>query len=444
MPILFIKTAACRVLFLIALSAFLFGCESPKQFRTDYQTGVNPNPTNSNYVVEQTKDYTLGFVEFDDQGWLWNQKQIDTVTAKFSEEMQTQGLLIVTFVHGWKHNADTQDGNVKMMRLVLHDIAGMEQLLSQKENRPARRVAGVYIGWRGLSKNIQPFEDFSFWGRKSTAETVGHGAVVQLLTTLESLKNQSNKKYGGEIANRQRMSTKLIIVGHSFGGDIVYSATAPVLAERMVENVDTNGSPQIPKSLGDMVVLINPAFEAARFETIQRLAAAEKFPSGNNCILAVFTSKTDDATKIAFPLGRKVSTLFDTYPKEQQGQGQANVTAVGHYTPYIGYDLKPLDSAPKEITQMATTNEMPVQTSTERIIALKQKRHRVMANATAEDLTYRFTHTELVPRTNCVANDPVFVIAVDPRIIPDHNTIDRGIFIRFLGEFLFTFSNENP
>lgn len=438
------KITTCRVLFLIAIFASLLGCESAKPFRTNYQTGVNPNPTNSNYVVEQTKNYTLGFVEFDDQGWLWNQRQIDTVTSKFSDEMKTQGLLIVTFVHGWKHNADSQDGNVQMIRFVLREIARMEQLVSEKESRPARRVTGVYIGWRGLSENIQPFEDLSFWGRKTTAETVGHGAVVELLSTLESLENQSNKKYGSEIAGHQRMSTKLIIIGHSFGGDIVYSATAPILAERMVENVDTNGSPQLPKSLGDMVILINPAFEAARFETIQRLAASEKFPSGNNCILAVFTSKTDDATKVAFPLGRKVSTLFDMYPKEQQGQGKANVTAVGHYTPFISYDLKQLDTAPKKITQMATTNEVPVETSADRIIALKQKRRRVTANASAEDLTCRFSHTELVPRTNCVANDPVFVVAVDSPIIPDHNTIDRGIFIRFLGEFLFVFSNDNP
>src|SRR5208283_3265969 len=120
-----------------------------------------------------------------------------------------------------------------MMRLVLREIAAMEQKLSEGEKRPTRRVAGVYIGWRGLSEKVEPFEELSFWGRKNTAETVGHGAVVQLLTTLENLKKQSNTKYSVEIAGHQRMSTKLIIIGHSFGGDIVYSATAPVLAERM-------------------------------------------------------------------------------------------------------------------------------------------------------------------------------------------------------------------
>src|ERR1035438_2042061 len=270
-PIFRMKTAACRVIFLIVISSLWFGCESAKPFRTNYQTGINPNPTNSNYVVEQTKDYTLGFVEFDDQGWLWNQKQIDTVTAKFSEEMQTQGMLIVTFVHGWKHNANSQDENVLMLRFVLREIAAMEQLLSKKEKRPARRVAGVYIGWRGLSENVEPFEELSFWGRKSTAETVGHGAVVQLLTALESLKNQGNKKYGDAIAGHQRMSTRLVIIGHSFGGDIVYSATAPVLAERMVENVDTNGSPELPKSLGDMVVLIRSEEHTSELQSLRHL-----------------------------------------------------------------------------------------------------------------------------------------------------------------------------
>jgi hypothetical protein len=430
------------LLFLFALSTFLFGCESPKQFRTNYQTGLQPNSTNSNYVVEETKNYTLGFVEFDDQGWLWNRKQIDAVTSKFSDEIKTQGLLIVTFVHGWKHNASSQDGNVQMLRFVLREIAKMEQLLSEKENRPSRRIVGIYVGWRGLSETVEPFKEISFWGRKNTAEVVGHGAVVELLATLENLKNQSNKEYSGEIGEHRRMSTKLITIGHSFGGDIVYSATAPILAERMTEHFADNGSPQLPKSLGDMVVLINPAFEAARFETIQRLAATETFPSGNNCTLAVFTSKTDDATKIAFPLGRRVSTLFDSC--RDAAQNKANVTAVGHYPPYITYDLTVLNSLPKEKSQMTTTNEVSVKTSTENILSLKEKRRRVSANATREDLTYRFTHCELLPRTNCVVNDPVFVVSVDSRIIPDHDTIDRGIFIRFLGEFLFTFSNETP
>jgi hypothetical protein len=63
------KNPACRgSLFLIAISALLCGCQSSKPFRTNNQIGINPNPTNSNFVIEEKTNYTLGFVEFDDQG----------------------------------------------------------------------------------------------------------------------------------------------------------------------------------------------------------------------------------------------------------------------------------------------------------------------------------------------------------------------------------------
>jgi hypothetical protein len=247
-PIFLMKAAIFQILSLIAISVFISGCESARPFRTNYQTGVNPNPTNSNYVVEQTKDYTLGFVEFDDQGWLWNQQQIDAVADKFSAEMQTQGLLIVTFVHGWKHNADSQDGNVQMMRLVLGEIAVLEQNLSEQEKRPARRVAGVYIGWRGLSENVEPLEELSFWGRKNAAETVGHGAVVQLLTALENLKKQGNTKYSGEIAGHQRMSTKLIIIGHSLAATSCIRPLRRCLRNewwKMLTRMETHNFPKV-------------------------------------------------------------------------------------------------------------------------------------------------------------------------------------------------------
>src|SRR5208283_2373172 len=144
-----------------------------------------------------------------------------------------------------------------------NELGGMERWLSKKQDRPARRIVGVYVGWRGLSATLEPFEELSFWDRKSTAEQVGHGSVIELLSGLEALRTQSNLRYGNEITNHQRMNTKLIIVGHSFGGDIVYSAAAPILTERMVENYDAAGNSQTPRSLGDLVILINPAFEAA-------------------------------------------------------------------------------------------------------------------------------------------------------------------------------------
>jgi len=447
-----VNSSSNRIVLLgLSLNLILVGCVSQQQYRTSEQgQPFDPKPSNAkNAIIEVATNYTLGFVEFDDQGWLFNgngvtsRVQIDLVKERFSAELKTNGLLIVAFVHGWKHNASGADSNVMMFHKVLKELAAMEQMLSVKHGHPLRRVVGVYVGWRGLSSDIPYLNNLSFWERKNTAEQVGHGAVIELLSEMEQLKIQSNREHKDLIHEHQRMSTKLIILGHSFGGDIVYSAAAPILTERMVENYDSAGNPQLPKSLGDMVVLINPAFEAARFETLQRLALTKKFPPETNCTLAVFTSKSDDATGIAFPLGRRISTLFETH--ENREQRKANLTAVGHYAPYITHNLAMLPVVAKATGKNGPTNAIPDIRSTVTVDALKEQ---VQNNsrktvASTNELTYSFSHCELVATTNCIPNNPIFNVAVDRKLIPDHGTIDNWMFIRFLGEFLSVFSSNS-
>ena len=433
-----------------AVGIFLIGCTAERQYRTDERPQVyNPNPNPPpKAIVEVAPNYTVGYVEFDDQGWLYGtnrfrtEMQMDAVLSRFSEESKTNGLLIVTFVHGWKHNASGGDSNVLMFHKVLNELGAMEKWLGTKQHRPARRIVGVYVGWRGLSASVEPFEELSFWDRKNTAEQVGHGAVIELLSNLEGLRTQGNRQYKSEIAQNKRMSTKLIVVGHSFGGDIVYSAVAPILTERMVENYDADGHPQSPRTLGDLVILINPAFEAARFETVQRLATTKVFPPNTNCTLAVFTSTADWATGLAFPAGRHLSTLFDTYEKHID-QAKANVTAVGHYQPYINYDLKTIDRSSSAKASASMTNEVSRSASADQVVAVrKQVQARAKhLTATTNDLIYTFSHCQLLARPDCVRNDPVFNVAVDPNIIPSHDSIDRPVFIRFLSEFLAVFAS---
>jgi hypothetical protein len=313
----------------------------------------------------------------------------------------------------------------------------MEEVLSTKQHHPPRRVVGLYIGWHGLSADLEPFKELSFWDRKNTAEVVGHGAAIQLLSELEELRNRINRKFDGEIASHKRMTTKLMIIGHSFGGDIVFSAVSPVLMERMVENDDAAGVPQSPRSLGDLVVLINPAFEAARFEPLERLAATKSFPPSTNCTLAVFTSTADWATGLAFPLGRRVSTVFESYVNRRQAR--ANVIAIGHYAPFINYELRRLDKK----TMLVSTNEATPSDSADSILAMREKIRRLSTQrfVTTNEMTFDFTHCQLAPTTNCVHNDPVFNVSVAPAIIPTHDDIDNWVFIRFLAEFLFTFAS---
>ena len=398
-------------------------------------------------VIEVATNYTMGFVEFDDQGWLYGKKetagrsQIQIVTQRAAEELQTNGLLFVVFVHGWKHNARWDDGNVAMFHKVLQKLGDIE--LEKQKSGPARRVFGVYVGWRGLSMTTPGIYDLSFWARKSAAERVGHGAVIQLLSELEALRDKSNVTNSAAIAGDKRASTKLITAGHSFGGDVLFCASSPVLTERLVEDYDDEGNQQSPKSLGDLVVLINPAFEAARFETLQRLGATtNRFPVGTNSTLAIFTSTGDSATGFWFPLGREISTVFERY-RNRREQRAANITAVGHYTPFINYDLVPIRKEPNEkIAQSHVQTKPQDYLNTINAVKEKKKANRSKTAPDINDLTYDFSNSNcrLIPTKSYVPGDPIFNVRVSPAIIPDHDTIDTTNFQAFLVDFFSTFA----
>src|SRR5205809_6163622 len=94
-----LKTLSLAV-FLVTLS----GCTRLQQYRTDL-TPAGGDEKCQTCAIEQNPYYVLGFVEFDDQGWLWQRRQLNAVIERIAEEEKTRRLLIVTFVHGWKHNA---------------------------------------------------------------------------------------------------------------------------------------------------------------------------------------------------------------------------------------------------------------------------------------------------------------------------------------------------
>jgi hypothetical protein len=430
------KLRKCLVLAGFLLSVVLvvgyFGRVKEQQYRGLFHSGAVGTPPTSN--LEISNDYAIGFAEFDDQGWMWDRRQQENILAELDKESKTNGLLIVTFVHGWMHNASDSDGNVQIFKTkILQPLAIIEKFISEKENRPARRVFGVYVGWRGLSESVPVIQYATFWNRKEAAERIGHGDVLGLFSELEKLKRLNNIRFSDAVSSGHRSDTKLLIIGHSFGGDIVYSAVAPILAERMVENFQNNGRAIPPESLGDLVVLINPAIEASRFEALIQIVKGHAFPAGTTCALAIFTSKGDLATKTAFPAGRIVSTVFQSHRNDEQAA--ANRTAIGHYEPYISFDLIRKD----ELNHDDKNNIVA------RVLALRRQMlsDSTKKNPTAQDLTFKFEHCVLEPRTNHLDARQLMIVSVDPNLIPDHSTFDRGVFTRFLSEFLAVLSASN-
>tara|TARA_R110001592_G_scaffold129246_7_gene341603 strand:+ start:2083 stop:3960 length:1878 start_codon:yes stop_codon:yes gene_type:complete len=298
--------------------------------------------------------YLMSFVEFDDQGWFWDRSQMEGLVSHLAKRRKENGqqassdgpndaedFLIITYAHGWRHDARPEDTNVKCFRHLVERFDVIERKLAEFE-RPRRRkrtVVGVYVGWRGLStEGPEGWELASFWERKSTAERVGHGGVTELLVTLNELRGRWNPE-------RARGKTQLIVTGHSFGGKVVYSALSqllvrrsrqlPVYANRAGFDLET------ATSFGDLMVLINPAFEGALYEPLFQSAVNRCYPAWQRPISLIVTSDDDAATRVSFPLGHGLANMFEeTRPDGDGLQWDSLSRTVGHLDRYQTHKLE--------------------------------------------------------------------------------------------------------
>ncbi|MBL4773231.1 MAG: hypothetical protein JKX98_06425, partial [Alcanivoracaceae bacterium] len=207
------------------------------------------------------------------------------------------------------------------MRSTLKHLVEFEQ----KTSNP-RKVLGLYIGWRGLSVTFPILKELSFWERKSTAHNAGE-AANEVFTRLQLI---MDKKRNG-VNNHNNSS--YVVIGHSFGAALVYSAMRPIILSRLIEQKYMKDKKIEHHANTDLVVLLNPAFEAARVKELREMLIDTKAAP----YLIVLTADNDNATKKAFPAGRHLSTFFDKYSKNQK---KADRKTIGHYQPFYTHELK--------------------------------------------------------------------------------------------------------
>lgn len=413
----------------VLLATFIAGCAPNQIYRSEFSLcSVSATSNCDEHSVQLHNagadgEYTLGFVEVDDQGQLRDRKQMQAVLDTYYAAAAKDSLLINVFVHGWQHDASPEDANVASFKKSLERLSKIEAQLATLQKRPARKIAGVYVGWRGKSISIPGLNLVTFWDRKATALEVGYMSIAELFLKLEEISNVRN-------AWEPPVKSRLVIMGHSFGGQAVYSATAQILASRFIDSREHKTVQDTAKGFGDLVVLLNPAFEALRFAPLYDMSStrcsyfAEQRPR-----LAILTSETDYATKIAFPAGRFFSTLFethDTIEREFCGgklkrrltleEGPADRTTVGHFDPLITHTLTPAgDGGPLPIDVYNNVQNIWGQQS-----------------AGAASLYGRTTLTHL-DRT--APRNPYLNVRVDSELIADHGDIwgdEVQEFIRLL------------
>ena len=429
---------------LVLVATLVFaGCTPHKLYRTDTEVCISSEPAQDcqERALQEYKDpahpdagYLLGFIEFDDQGQVFERRQMDAVLAALQTEAASKNLLMVVFLHGWKHSAARGDPNIETFRKSLERISELESRISRETGAEERKVVGIYLGWRGGSVTWPGVKELTFWDRKNTAHKVGHGGVTEVVSRLELVRKTQDAVEG----DQGRSPTRLVVIGHSFGGAVVYSALSQILTTGFVDTVGPAGTLTDVKGFGDLVVLINPAFEATLFTSLSDMSNERPtyFPA-QLPVIAVLTSEADDATKRAFPIGRWFSTFFEKHREEKRINGvtgeeevidqkNANITAVGHFEPYRTHYLRAAGEPGAAVPDQPT-----VEASVERFFDVSRRWENDAPGSVIE-----FEGSVLERTPNSAGRNPYLVIRVDKQLIPDHNDIDDWRIASFVRQLI--------
>lgn len=408
-------------LFAIAVN-ILSGCASNELYRHDYaECRVSATSRCDSSAVQlhsggTAKETLLGFIEIDDQGQLRDRSQLKAVLDALYQASAKDSLLINVFVHGWHHNAAPDDANVASFKESLEQLSALENNIARGEQRLARRVVGVYVGWRGESITTPILNNLTFWERKSTAQDIGHLGLAELLLKFEEIANVKNTQ-------PELPKSRLVILGHSFGGAAVYSATSQILASRFIDSRSDKSFTDTAKGFGDLVVLLNPAFEALQYAPLFDLAQARcsYFPQ-QTPRLVVLTSEADWATRLAFPAGRFFSTFFESHKTLTRNdcghtitveEGRADRNTVGHYAPLISHTLTPVQASSM-------------------ISALAYDKIRPNWQTQVKGASMRVGETMLTHTGTTNPLNPFMNVFVDSALIGNHNDVFRPEITEFL------------
>ena len=251
----------------------------------------------SKAIIERHENYDLAFLEFSERGNIFNREAMEAALEHIETLANGDGVQVILFIHGWKHNAGNEDSNVRSFRRSLDVISSNPDTGNRN-----RRTVGVYIGWRGLSLDVPGIVNATFWDRKAVAEEVGKGGVTEVLLKLHHITGKTFTNTAEEKSKNIYM-----IVGHSFGGAVVLSALKDVLLQSMVSarfpKIDNGMTCHPAKPIADGVILLNPAIEANQAVQIKEVEADCQYPRDQIKLLHVISTDADSATSFAFPIG---------------------------------------------------------------------------------------------------------------------------------------------
>ncbi|MGB6852825.1 MAG: hypothetical protein WBG49_09545, partial [Thermoanaerobaculia bacterium] len=271
---------------LLALILALTGCTAATMHRPD--------------SVKHLDDFTLTFIEFDDQGEPWAPAQLERTIQVIDEEHNAgKRTVVLLFVHGWQNDASKredrkQDNNVEGFQRLLETTRQMMRRAGEDPDEVA--LIGVYLSWRGRSTDVGMLKPLTFYSRR------GAGQRAASVSTTEAILRVMTA------AKKNPLSTG-VVIGHSFGGMIVESALIQTVVGYSLQQ-----QAEI-KPAADMLILVNPASQSMQAKSMvsllkrNRLKFYREDEEGNRIaapLMVSVTSTTDTATGSLYPIALSI------------------------------------------------------------------------------------------------------------------------------------------
>jgi hypothetical protein len=378
-------------------------------------------------------------VQADDQGSFWNTGLANEALKRVEDLAGEQNTLVVLFIHGWNHNADPNDAN---MRDFHQSLLALHAELTHPERQDFRarhtgsgeiRVVGIFVGWRGRTLPGPLNKMFTFWGRKPCAERVGDGDVGEFILRLQRIYLRSN---ANQPSGRY---TGLVCIGHSFGGQVLWKSLQRGVEAALVERTakmsnvllpaaDANACPaRVPvDALGDLNVLVNPAFEAYQYGRIDSLYRRITFPVTQVPQVITFSADDDYARKFWFWLARGVSLAARPFRPgfRSEFQRQLYGRALGELACQVTHTLRPV---PDESDTLTHADLKPVESPQESTL---------WDFDFTKGLVLKGVELSRVSGAPEVEHSPVAVVRTTGKIIDGHTGIFRPAFTQFLHQYV--------
>jgi hypothetical protein len=439
----------------------------------------------------------IAFLEFDDFGEMWQKNpsgrstqltNVIRLIEKAKRQDPSGQPLILTFIHGWKHNASEgkrsgeDDPNILGVGSVLNDLHNPDQ--GKWKNHV---VIGIYIAWRGglISPYWPVTQQFTYWNREAAAVRVGNTTMTEALIEISDTARQkincgpedacsASHACGGDLQSGQQTNDQqdrsctplLLYVGHSFGALVLERALSQATVTRMEGEWNkakmspmANSEGQVPITpLADLVIFINSAAAATESKQLMDYLASSRFiyrPTSHGTDEPLFlsvTSEADLATGLLLKVGHAVPLLgYKLNGSMRQKSSEENMA----YRATISYARACFDPSKEQKSSirtdlsqsdyfMSTTAHKQqlwshVVTSTN----ADQRDHAVQGCTRSSDGSdiFAICHIgqhdySIAPAPQRCNGTPYWALQVQKEIIPDHGTIFTGRLISFLMPFI--------